>query len=158
LAVLGVTSVLLAISALRSVDYAVHFTLFDVGVRTLLLKGSATMVLFGAIYYIMPRLSGCEWLSSSLISLHFLGSAYGSCMGAAMLILSGVASGSALVDGDSTFSQVIELGSSYFWGHTLSFVLLLGGYFLFTMHFLLMAARIGQPAGEATLLQSHNEH
>lgn len=157
-AILGVSSVLLAISALRSVDYAVHFTLFDVGVRALLLRGSATMILFGAIYYIMPRLSGCEWLSSSLISLHFLGSAYGACMGAAMLLLSGLASGSALVDGESTFSQVIELGSSYFWGHTLSFVLLLGGYFLFALHFLLMAARIGQPAGEPTLLQAHNEH
>jgi len=79
-------------------------------------------------------------------------------MGAAMLLLSGLASGSALADGESTFSQVIELGSSYFWGHTLSFVLLLGGYSIFALHFLLMAVRIGQPAGEPTLLQSHNEH
>ena len=116
------------------------------------------MVLFGAIYYIMPRLSGCEWLSSSLISLHFLGSAYGGCMGAAMLILSGLASGSALNDADSNFSQVLELGNSYYWGHTMSFVLLLGGYFLFALHFLLMAVRIGQPAGEPTLLNSHHEH
>lgn len=158
LAILGVASVLLAISSLRVVDYSVHYTLFDNGLRALLLRGSASMVLFGAIYYIMPRLSGCEWLSSSLISLHFLGSAYGGCMGAAMLILSGLASGSALSDAESNFSQVLELGNSYYWGHTLSFVLLLGGYFLFALHFLLMAVRIGQPAGEPTLLNSHHEH
>lgn len=156
--VLGVTTILLAISSLRSVDYSVHFTLFETGLRALLLRGAASMVLFGAIYYIMPRLSGCEWLSSSLISLHFLGAAYGACMGAAMMILSGLASGSALNDADSNFSQVLELGNSYYWGHTLSYVLLLGGYAVFALHFLLMAVRIGQPAGEATLLNSHNEH
>jgi cytochrome c oxidase cbb3-type subunit 1 len=156
-AVLGVTAILSALSCVKSVDYAVRLTLFDVGMRALWMRGVASMVLFGAIYYIMPRLSGCEWLSSSMISFHFLASAYGALMGAAMLVLSGLASGSALSEGDSSFSQVIELGNSYYWGHTLSYALLLAGYFAFALHFLLMAVRIGQPAGEPTLLNS-DEH
>lgn len=158
LGILAVVSALNALSVLRSVDYAVHFTSFESGLRSLLVKGSVSMILFGAIYYIMPRLSGCEWLSSSLINLHFLGSAYGSCMTSAMLILSGFATGSALNDAESNFTQVLDLGSSYYWGNTLSYILLIGGYAVFLLHFLLMAVRIGQPAGEPTLLESHNEH
>jgi len=29
------------------------------------------------MYYIVPRLVGCEWLSASFIRLHFWGSGYG---------------------------------------------------------------------------------
>lgn len=156
--ILSVGTLLFAASGLRSFGYALHFTMFDFGVRALLLQGGATMVLFGAIYYIMPRLSGCEWLSSSLVSFHFLGSAYGSSLGSATLIVSGLAAGSALGDPESSFSQVLELASSYYWGRTLSYVLLFAGYLAFALHFLLMAVRIGQPAGEATLLRAQNDH
>ncbi len=156
--VLGVASIVFAAGALHSIDYSVHFTLFDTGVRALIVRGAVSMILFGSIYYIMPRLSGCEWLSSSLISFHFITAAYGACMGAGMLILSGLAAGSALSDSDSTFSQVLDLGSSYYWGHTLSFALLLLGYGSFALHFLLMAVRIGQPAGEPTLLPTQHGH
>ena len=157
LGVLSVVSVLSALSVLRSVDYAVHFTSFETGLRSLLLRGSVSMILFGSIYYMMPRLSGCEWLSSTLINWHFLGSAYGSCISSVMLILSGFAAGSVLGDAESNFSQVLELANSYYWGNTISLVLLLSGYAVFVLHFLLMAVRIGQPAGEPTLLPSH-EH
>ena len=136
----------------------VHFTLFDVGVRAALLHIAVTMCLFGSIYYMMPRLSSCEWLSSSLISFHFLGAAYGSCMAAGMLLLSGAASGDAILEGGSSFTQVMEIGSSYYWGHSVSFILVLAGYAAFALHFLLMALRIGQPAGEPTLLRGGNAH
>ena len=153
-----ISAALMAVSALRSVDLLVHFTLFDVGVRAALLHIAVTMCLFGAIYYMMPRLSSCEWLSSSLISFHFLGAAYGSCMAAGMLLLSGAASGDAILEGGSSFTQVMEIGSSYYWGHSVSFILVLAGYAAFALHFLLMALRIGQPAGEPTLLRGGNAH
>jgi cytochrome c oxidase cbb3-type subunit 1 len=152
------SGVLLALSALRSVDAVVHFTLFDAGLRALLLHVSVTMVLFGAIYYMMPRLSDCEWLSSSLISFHFLGAAYGSCMAVVMLLLSGFAVGEAISEGSTSFAQVMEVGASYFWGHSVSFFLVMAGYAAFALHFLLMALRIGQPAGEPTLLRGGSEH
>jgi cytochrome c oxidase cbb3-type subunit 1 len=155
---LGVAALASAFGSLRTVNYAVRFTLFESGVQTLLLSGSVSMVLFGAIYFIMPRLSGCEWLSSTLISIHFMGSAYGSCMGGAMLLLSGLASGSVMNESDSTFSQVIETGSSYYWGNTLSFWILMVAYAAFALHFLLLALRIGQPAGEPTLFRVKRGH
>jgi cytochrome c oxidase cbb3-type subunit 1 len=116
------------------------------------------MILFGAIYYMMPRLSECEWLSSSLISFHFLGAAYGSSMAVGMLLLSGIAAGEAISEGASSFQQVMEVGSSYFWGHSISFVFVLAAHAAFGLHFLLMALKIGQPAGEPTLLRAGSEH
>ena len=69
-----------------------------------------SMVIFGAIYYILPRLVGCEWLSSSMITLHFYGSAYGGGMMICMLIFGGLASGLSFVASNATFAQIIQIG------------------------------------------------
>ena len=153
-----VAAILNAVGSLRSVHYVVQFTLFDSGVAALLLNGFVTMALFGAIYFIMPRISGCEWLSSTLISIHFLGAAYGTTMGSLMLVFSGLASGAALDAASTTFRQVLEVGSSYYWGRVISFILVGLGYAAFTLHFLLMALRVGQPGGEPTLFRDAHEH
>jgi cytochrome c oxidase cbb3-type subunit 1 len=147
-----------AVGSLRSVHYMVQFTLFDSGVSALVLNGFVTMALFGAIYFIMPRISGCEWLSSTLISIHFLGAAYGTTMGSLMLVFSGLASGAALDAANTTFRQVLEVGSSYYWGRVISFILVGLGYAAFALHFLLMALRVGQPGGEPTLFRDAHEH
>jgi cytochrome c oxidase cbb3-type subunit 1 len=152
------SSLLIALASLRSVDSVVRFTLFDAGIHSLLIHVSVTMVLFGAIYYMMPRLSECEWLSSSLISFHFLGAAYGSSMAVGMLLLSGLAAGEAISEGASSFQQVMEVGSSYFWGNSISYVFVMAAHAAFGLHFLLMALKIGQPAGEPTLLRAGSEH
>jgi cytochrome c oxidase cbb3-type subunit 1 len=155
---LGVAALVSAFGSLRAISYAVRFTMFESGVQSLLLGGGVSMILFGAIYFIMPRLSGCEWLSSTLVSVHFLGGAYGACMGSAMMLLSGLASGSILNEADSTFSQVIETGSAYYWGNTISYGILWVAYSAFALHFLLVALRIGQPAGEPTLFRVKRGH
>jgi cytochrome c oxidase cbb3-type subunit 1 len=155
---LGVAALVSAFGSLRAISYAVRFTMFESGVQALLLGGGVSMILFGAIYFIMPRLSGCEWLSSTLVSVHFLGGAYGACMGGAMMLLSGLAAGSILNEADSTFSQVIETGSAYYWGNTISYGILGVAYSAFALHFLLVALRIGQPAGEPTLFRVKRGH
>ena len=75
-----------------------------------------SMVMFGAIYYILPRLVGCEWLSSSMISLHFWGSAYGGGMMIAMLLFGGIATGLSFVDPEATFAQIMQIGAVYLLG------------------------------------------
>jgi cytochrome c oxidase cbb3-type subunit 1 len=158
LILLSVGSILNAVAALRSIHFAVQFTLFGAGVSHFALNGFVTMSLFGAIYFIMPRLSACEWLSSTLVSWHFLGSAYGTGMGALSLILSGVASGSGLDSPDSNFRQILDLGASYYWARVISCLLLVFGLFAFALNFLLIALRVGQPAGEPTLFRNSEEH
>lgn len=153
-----VAAVFAAVSVLRSASFAVHFTLYPVGVNALLLQGFVGMIVFGAIYFIMPRLSGCEWISSSLIKVHFLFAAYGAAMAGAMLILSGIFAGVDLADSSTSFAQSMQSGSFFYCGRTISSALLLLAYAAFSLHFLLMVFRIGQPEGEATLLKGSNGH
>ncbi|MDQ3622197.1 MAG: cbb3-type cytochrome c oxidase subunit I, partial [Verrucomicrobiota bacterium] len=145
------------LASLRSVDRILHFTPFAQAQQQMLLYGFFSMVCFGAIYYITPRLVGCEWLSSTLIKLHFWGSAYGGGMMIVMLFLSGLAMGVSLNDPEGLFSQVIQNGQLYLPGHTIALFLVTVGHFLFAFHFLLMLLRIGQPGGHPTLFATHEE-
>src|SRR5690606_24419551 len=63
--------------ALRSVNVHTHFTHFTVGHAHHGVYAFFAMVMFGAIYYIMPRLLYREWPSASLIKVHFWFSAIG---------------------------------------------------------------------------------
>ncbi len=145
------------LSSLRSVDSILHFTQFANAHQQILLYSFYSMVMFGAFYYITPRLVGCEWLSSSMIALHFWGAAYGGAMAAILLVFSGLAQGSALADPTALFPQVIQLAQVYFPGHTLAMLLVSLAHVIFALHFLLMLLRIGQPGGEPTLFAHHDE-
>ena len=146
-----IASVVGLLASLRSVDHVLHFTFFQTAQTHLLLYAFFSMVMFGAIYYILPRLVGCEWLSSSMISLHFWGSAYGGGMLIAMLAIGGIAFGSALSDPEAIFSQVIQDGAVYYIAGSIAWGMIAIGHLVFALHFLLMLLRIGQPGGEPTL-------
>jgi cytochrome c oxidase cbb3-type subunit 1 len=152
-----VASVLGVLCSLRSVDSVFHFTQFVSGHQQLLLYAFFSMVMFGAIYYITPRLVGCEWLSSSMITVHFWGAAYGGGFAIAMMLFAGIAQGLSFVDPEATFSQIIQIGQVYYPGRTLGFILVSAAHLIFALHFLLMLLRIGQPGGEPTLFAPLDE-
>ena len=72
-----------------------QFTYAEYGFHLLALYGFFSMSMFGAIYYIIPRLAGCEWLSARLIRQHFWYSVYG----IATLVICNLVGG--LAQGDS---------------------------------------------------------
>lgn len=146
-----VTTALSILASLRGVDATTHFTLFGSGQSDLSLYLFYSMVMFGAIYYITPRLVGCEWLSSSLIKVHFLGSAYGGGLAVVPLLLSGIAAGAQALDPDSQFAQIVTNGVAYLPGRMVGLFFVTIGHTAFGLHFLLMLLRIGQPGGQATL-------
>jgi len=152
-----IASVLGLFSSLRSVDAVLHFTPFATGLQMLIIYGFFSMVIFGAIYYILPRLVGCEWLSSSLITFHFYGAAYGGSLVTALLLLGGIATGAALASPDTTFAQIIDSAYFYVAGRALAWVLVGIGHLIFALHFGLMLLRIGQPGGQPTLFGTHDE-
>jgi cytochrome c oxidase cbb3-type subunit 1 len=47
-----------------------QFTLFDEAQKQLALYGAATTVLFGGIYFALPRITGKAWLSGGLVKFH----------------------------------------------------------------------------------------
>ncbi len=155
--------------ALRGVDSFTHFTTWDYGVKHTMLMGFFSMVMFGAIYYITPRLVGCEWLSRTFIKLHFLGTAYGGATIIALFLFGGLAAGFTLHDStvdatalnparEFTFANVPQNSG---WQHVVRTYI---GYtffgvaqIIFAIHFIFMRLRIGQPAGEPTLMSNPGE-
>jgi cytochrome c oxidase cbb3-type subunit 1 len=59
------------LEALRSVSRVAHFTHYTVAHAHLGMYAFFTMVMFGAIYYVLPRLTHNEWSSAPLIKVHF---------------------------------------------------------------------------------------
>jgi cbb3-type cytochrome oxidase subunit 1 len=59
--------------------------------------------LFGAMYYIVPRMVGREWRYATLIKIHFWSAAYGIGLMTLMLVAAGFAEGGAL---DSVVASV----------------------------------------------------
>jgi cytochrome c oxidase cbb3-type subunit 1 len=152
-----ISGLVAVLASLRSVDAVLHFTLFQSAQVHLVIYAFFSMVMFGAMYYILPRLVGCEWLSSSMISFHFLGAAYGGGLLIITTALAGLAAGSALADPAVIFTQIYDVGSFYYIGRSIAWVLILISHAIFGLHFLLMLLRIGQPGGEPTLFDTHDE-
>lgn len=63
--------------ALRVYNEPFHFTHNTIAHAHLGLYAFYTMIMFGAMYYIIPRLTGREWSSSRLIKVHWWGTAGG---------------------------------------------------------------------------------
>jgi cytochrome c oxidase cbb3-type subunit 1 len=60
-----------AFQALPNINRTTHFTHYTIAHAHLGLYGFYTMIAFGSMYYIVPRLTGWEWASARLIKLHF---------------------------------------------------------------------------------------
>src|SRR5207247_9798250 len=63
--------------SLRSVARYLNFTQASIAYSHLGLYAFYTMVIFGSMYYIVPRLVGREWRYATLLKLHFCVSVYG---------------------------------------------------------------------------------
>ncbi len=146
-----VTGLVNMIGSFRSVDRLTHFTEFGAGELHLGVYAFFSMAMFGAIYYIAPRLVGCEWLSATMIRLHFWASAYGIGLLICMMLFGGLAHGSAMDNTGQPFESVIEMGQPYMRGQTVAWIVLIIGHAFFTINFLLMILRFGKPAGQPTL-------
>ncbi len=146
------SGVIAALMALRPVADILGFTWATVGYTHLVIYTFFSMVMFGSMYFIVPRLVGCEWRSASLIKLHFWGAAYGSGLLVLMLFVGGLTQGADLLDGDAPFIQSLVSTLPFLRGRMLASVMLLLGHALFALHFVIMILRLGHPGGTATRL------
>src|SRR5262249_52922487 len=60
-----------AFEALRSMNEVTHFTHYTIAHAHFGLYAFYSMIMFGSMYYIVPRLTGWEWASPNLIRIHF---------------------------------------------------------------------------------------
>lgn len=140
-----VSSIQGAFEALRSLNVVVHFTHHTVGHAHLGLYGFVTMVFFGAIYFIVPRISGREWPSTGLISAHFWLSCIGITIYFISLSLGGWLQGVAMLDATRPFMESVALTLPYLKARSIGGALMGLGHVVFVVHFLLLLA--GRSAG-----------
>jgi cytochrome c oxidase cbb3-type subunit I len=105
----------------------IGLTLTGLGVKGLVLHGFVGSTLFGAMYYIIPRVLQVNWSSDRLIRLHFWLQAAGALLIFAGLGLGGVIQGLKLANPATPFLAIAK-GSAPFVGlSTLGILLLLVG-------------------------------
>jgi cytochrome c oxidase cbb3-type subunit I len=129
--------------ALRSVNEVTHFTHYTVGHAHLGVYAFATMLLFGAIYYIMPRLAKWEWPFPKLVKLHFWTTALGVTIYFGALTIGGWYQGKAMNNPEIDFMTSVINTIPYLWARSIGGTLMVLGHFIFIYHFFLMVIRSG---------------
>jgi cytochrome c oxidase cbb3-type subunit 1 len=138
--------------SLRSVAAYVNFTEAGVAYSHLGLYAFYTMVMFGSMYYIVPRLVGREWRYASLIKLHFWASVYGVGLMVLMLLAGGFVQGINMNSAGLPFMESTQSILPYLRGRSLSGMLLTVAHVIFAYHFLLMLFGLGRTASVPTFL------
>jgi cytochrome c oxidase cbb3-type subunit 1 len=138
--------------SLRSVARYVHFTEAGVAYTHLGLYAFYSMIMFGSMYYIVPRLVGREWRYGSLIKLHFWAAVYGIGLMTLMLLAGGFVQGGGMNDPSLAFSESTQSVLPYLRGRSLAGVLMTVAHFVFAFHFGLMLFGLGRTASVPTFL------
>ncbi len=130
--------------AIPSLNTVTHFTDYTIGHSHLGLYGFFTMMMFGAMYYIVPRLTGWEWPSATMIRWHFWLVATGILMMVGALSLGGILQGLALYDPTVSFKSSLDYVTPFRIVRGISGFLLLAGHLVFAVLFCLMLLKIGR--------------
>src|SRR6476646_4595307 len=152
-----VFSVVGVLISLRSVARYVNFSQTSIAYSHLGLYAFFTMVIFGSMYYIVPRLVGREWRYASLIKLHFWAAAYGIGLMTLMLLAGGVLQGADMQNPSLPCSESIETALPYLRGRSLAGLLLTIAHFIFAFHFGLMLFGLGRTSSMPTFLNPKEE-
>lgn len=128
--------VLSAINSLPLVNSMTQFSDTNRALYQLGHFGFFAMTAFGAIYYIVPRLTGKEWPCAPFISLHFWLAATGFGLVVSGLLLGGLIQGAALNQTIVTFRSSMEFAWPFRFQAMLGSVLILGSAVSFALHFI----------------------
>lgn len=139
-----------SLEALRSVNAVTHFTHFTVAHAHLGMYGFVSMVIFGGVYFAMPRILNTSWPQSVLISLHFWLVVAGFAIYLITLSIGGILQGLILLDPARPFMDSVAVTMPWLQGRSIGGALMTLGHLVFAWHFVLITARSGmltQPGG-----------
>src|ERR671936_91346 len=142
--------------SLRSTARYLNFAQANVAYSHLGLYAFFSMIMFGSMYYIVPRLVGREWRFASLIKIHFWASVYGIGLMTLMLIAGGMVQGMNMDNPTLPFTESTQSVLPYLRGRSLSGILMTVAHFVFAYHFLLMLLGLGRTASVPTFLNPVN--
>ncbi len=154
LAVLGLAGVLLNLPG--STLPLTQFTLSGYGFDMLALYGFFSLVMFGAAYFIVPRVTRREWVSRRLIRSHFLFSTYGTVFVALVALFGGWQQGIGQEAWSEPWSSAAERSYPYAVTITIAWALILFSNIFFFLHLALMWMRLGRRSSHPTLLPTRH--
>lgn len=154
---LAIYGVLAAMSSTFVFSKNLQFSHFVVGLDTLAFYGFFSMTIFGAIYFIVPRITGTEWPSGKRIRTHFWFSVYGIGTLVICMLVGGAAQGNSIADWNQQFSSSFVQSSAYVAGRCIAWALISFSNFVFLYQLALMFVGKGRKSEGPTLIHSEAE-
>lgn len=136
----GVVSFILAgliafVASFHTINELTQFTYFVEGNRVHLFLGFFSMVMFGAIYYTLPRIINRAWPSVLLANIHFFCSALGITLVLVGLYTAGWKQGVTMGDPSNSFVHIHSVIKSWLALRTMGLVILGAGVTAFLFNF-----------------------
>ncbi len=125
-----------SIEALRSVNSVTHFTQYTVAHAHLGAYGFVSFVMFGAVYHMLPRITGRSWPWPSAILAHFWLVVAGFAIYFIGLTIGGLLQGFAMLDVTRPFSDSVQVVLPYLKIRSVGGALMVVGHLIFAAHFL----------------------
>jgi cytochrome c oxidase cbb3-type subunit 1 len=139
-----------AATSLRSVAQVVQFTWFSQAQSQLALTGAFSLIVFGAIYFLVPRLFNQAWPSAGLIRIHFWAAAIGTIGLVVGLVVAGLVQGGDLANASTSFADISAHTRPWIVMATVSEALLILGNLLLALNFARLI--VAKPAVAASSL------
>lgn len=127
--------------AIPSFNHLVHFTHYTVAHAHLGVYGFASMVLFGSVYFVAPRVTGKEWPYRSWINIHYWLVTIGLALYFISMTVAGILQGYVLLDPEQSFLASLLATKPYLAWRSLGGLLMTAGHLLFALHFFLLLCK-----------------
>lgn len=126
-----VTGLLSVACSFNPVSQITAFTWFVPAQNSLNAYGFFAMTMFGAIYYILPRITGIEFPSPKLVRAHFWVAAIGILLIVVPLAIGGIVQGYKLLNPSLAFVDILKSTLPFLRVSTIGELLLLLGHLIF---------------------------
>jgi len=133
-----------SLQSLRSINRVTHFTHFTVGHAHFGVYGFVAMVLFGGMYFLLPRLAEREWPHPRLIAAHFWGAVSGILVYVVALSVGGILQGLAMLDPKRPFMDSVAVTIPYLHARTIGGLLMTLSHFVFAWHTFALLRKRGE--------------
>jgi cytochrome c oxidase cbb3-type subunit 1 len=149
------TGVLDWITSFRGVALETQFTFLTTALEQLGSYGAISMMFFGAIYYMVPRIAGAPWASSSLATGHRILVVGGIVLSVVTLTVAGLTQGDDLLDAKVSVAHVFTSVRLSLLMNSGAQVILLGANLLFVVNFFrtACAACCGETVSQADMFR-----
>jgi cytochrome c oxidase cbb3-type subunit 1 len=132
-----------SLQSLRSINTVTHFTHATVAHAHLGVYGFVSFIMFGSLYFILPRLTRWEWPFPRLIQAHYGLALSGILVYFVFLSIGGVLQGLKMLDASAPFQDSVLVTHPYLIARSVGGALMTLGHIIFAYHVLVLVKRSG---------------